>query len=175
MYTIKFQTLRFCLKPRRIFLPHEFHPKNFDELFDKGPDLRAYRARLVRHPQDEVYFQEYLDLLDRTRIGGLTFFEIAVAAALADEPISIGSTWHDRYDLPLDTLHYIMWHRKSVNREQKAVYLTNLFIEEGVGWRDFVIVNKPSYEPKTPRFSHDHLFLRNKGSYKSLKPKIPDW
>lgn len=148
--------------------------QTFDELYQLRKDLQAFRILFSRHPLVQQSYKEMQELLAKTAFNGDTIFDALVRHTLAQLPVTLDDTQFP-YDLPEGTLHRILWYRTDVTKEQKAEYLADIFFDEGVENRDFIIVSSLPSRRTVPQFAHEHVLIRLKDGYNLLLPRLPDW
>ncbi len=154
-------------------IPQVQELKSFEELYAQRRQYQSFDYSFVRHPEITNMFTRERELHEVLKKAGINIFDELINGyfALAERNISKPIFWGPNsfpYKLPANTLHRVLWYEHGVEQEERAWFLSDLFENEGVGEKDFVIVTNPIFARSAPQHGHDHLFIRRKPTYKDL-------
>jgi len=155
--------------PQEILLPsvpfeiqtHNLYPHSFDEVRAASIDLQRYRLKIPRNPQ----VQDAYTMMNLRTNSSVSSFEHRLHEELSEKPAIITTSQYP-YEFP--GFHEILWYKPDTTLHERATIVTELFLYDGVGKDDFVIVTNPQYSKSIPNIFHSHLFIRGRNTYRKI-------
>jgi hypothetical protein len=130
--------------------------QTFKEFYEHRRDLQRFMLVFSR---DSLTYEKYRKT--KTQAESENIFLTLVKHSLAVSPIVLTAN-RLPYDLPKEIQQYILWYRVGVTSEKKARFLTDIFIKDNIGEKEFVIVSNLPSRRSVQNIDHYHIFTHHK-------------